>query len=99
MGVPEIESFLTHLAVEGNVTASTQNQALALARAAMIELLFCQSVVEPLQIHLQQLRLIHQHDLSLGYGVTILPWNVKIPMLPINGLGNCHYLVKPCSRA
>jgi DICT domain-containing protein len=28
MGVPEIESFLTYLAVEGNVTASTQNQAL-----------------------------------------------------------------------
>jgi Phage integrase, N-terminal SAM-like domain len=28
MGVPEIKSFLTHLAVEGNVTASTQNQAL-----------------------------------------------------------------------
>lgn len=28
MGIPEIESFLTHLAVEGNVTASTQNQVL-----------------------------------------------------------------------
>ena len=27
MGAPEIEAFLTHLAVEGNVTASTQNQA------------------------------------------------------------------------
>jgi integrase len=27
MGVEEIEAFLTHLAVEGNVTASTQNQA------------------------------------------------------------------------
>jgi integron integrase len=27
MGVAEIEAFLTHLAVEGNVTASTQNQA------------------------------------------------------------------------
>lgn len=27
MGVREIEAFLTHLAVEGNVTASTQNQA------------------------------------------------------------------------
>ncbi len=29
MGVPEIEAFLTHLAVEGNVSASTQNQALS----------------------------------------------------------------------
>ena len=26
MGVPEIEEFLTHLAVEGNVVAATQNQ-------------------------------------------------------------------------
>ena len=26
MGEPEIEAFLTHLAVEGNVAASTQNQ-------------------------------------------------------------------------
>ena len=29
MGVPEIEAFLSHLAVEGNVSASTQNQALS----------------------------------------------------------------------
>lgn len=29
MGVPEIEAFLNHLAVEENVTASTQNQALS----------------------------------------------------------------------
>jgi integron integrase len=29
MGGPEVEAFLTHLAVEGNVAASTQNQALA----------------------------------------------------------------------
>ena len=27
MGVPEIDAFLTHLAVEGNVAGSTQNQA------------------------------------------------------------------------
>jgi hypothetical protein len=27
MGVPEIEEFLTHLAVEGNVAAATKNQA------------------------------------------------------------------------
>ena len=29
MGKDEIEAFLTHLAVEGNVAASTQNQALS----------------------------------------------------------------------
>ena len=28
MGEPEVQAFLTHLAVEGNVAASTQNQAL-----------------------------------------------------------------------
>ena len=28
MGAPEVEAFLTHLAVEGNVAAATQNQAL-----------------------------------------------------------------------
>jgi hypothetical protein len=29
MGVPEIEAFLNHLAVEGKISASTQNQALS----------------------------------------------------------------------
>jgi hypothetical protein len=29
MGVPEIEAFLTHLAVQQNVAAATQNQALS----------------------------------------------------------------------
>lgn len=28
MGTPEIQTFLAHLAMEGNVSASTQNQAL-----------------------------------------------------------------------
>jgi Phage integrase, N-terminal SAM-like domain len=28
MGAPEVEQFLTHLAVDGRVAASTQNQAL-----------------------------------------------------------------------
>jgi integron integrase len=159
MGVPEIEEFLTHLAVEGNVAAATQNQALnailflyrqvlqieladrinairakrpqqipvvlspdeAFAiiqqttgvHRLMLQLLYgsglrlrecmelrikdidfaqsqmvirCgkggkdrvtllpQSVIEPLQIHIQQVRLIHQQDLELGYGATILPF-------------------------
>ena len=29
MGAPEVEAFLTYLAVEGNVAAATQNQALS----------------------------------------------------------------------
>lgn len=41
MGAAEVERFLTHLAVEGNVAASTQNQALS-------ALLFRESVVSPL---------------------------------------------------
>jgi hypothetical protein len=28
MGAPKVEAFLTHLAVQGHVAASTQNQAL-----------------------------------------------------------------------
>ncbi|GAB4533720.1 MAG: hypothetical protein Kow0063_16030 [Anaerolineae bacterium] len=34
MGVPEIEAFLTHLAVDLNVAASTQNQALDCPKAS-----------------------------------------------------------------
>jgi len=159
MGVPEIEEFLTHLAVEGNVAAATQNQALnailflyrqVLQRELddrinairakrpqqipvvlspdeafaiiqqttgvhklMLQLLYgsglrlrecmqlrikdidfaqsqlvirCgkgekdrvtllpQSLIEPLQIHIEQVRFIHQKDLELGYGATILPF-------------------------
>jgi integron integrase len=33
-----------------------------------------QVVIEPLQIHLQQVRQIHQQDLAIGYGATILPF-------------------------
>jgi integrase len=33
-----------------------------------------QSVIEPLKLHIQQVRLIHQQDLELGYGATILPF-------------------------
>jgi integron integrase len=159
MGTPEIEAFLTHLAIEGQVSASTQNQALnALlflyrhvlqkeldrridairakrpvrlpvvlspeeARAIiqntsgvyrlLLQLLYgsglrlreClelrikdldfaqhqlivrsgkggkdritllpKGVIAPLQIHLQQVKLLHQQDLELGYGSTNLPF-------------------------
>jgi integron integrase len=159
MGVPEIEEFLTHLAVEGNVAAATQNQALnslvflyrhvlqqeldarinairakrpqrlpvvlspeeslAIIQQTtgvfriMLQMLYgsglrlreCmqlrvkdidfaqsqliirsgkgdkdrvtllpQAIIEPLKIHLQQVQQIHQQDLSLGYGATILPF-------------------------
>jgi hypothetical protein len=49
-----------------------------------------QSVIEPLQIHIQQVRLIHQQDLELGYGATILlfAFHRKDPNAPVNGFGN-----------
>jgi site-specific recombinase XerD len=159
MGTPEIEAFLTHLAIEGQVAAATQNQALNAilflyrhvlqreldrridairakrpirlpvvlspeeARAIIqqtsgiyrlllqllygsglrlrecLELrikdidfaqnqlmvrsgkggkdritLFPKSTIEPLRIHLQQVKLIHQQDLELGHGATVLPF-------------------------
>jgi site-specific recombinase XerD len=40
IGVPEIEAFLSHLAVEGQVSASTQNQALSAI------LFLCQQVLK-----------------------------------------------------
>lgn len=159
MGTPEIEAFLTHLAIDQQVAAATQNQALNAilflyrhvlqqeldsridairakrpirlpvvlspeeARAIIqqtsgvyrlllqllygsglrlrecLELrikdidfaqnqlmvrsgkggkdritLFPKSTIEPLRIHLQQVKLIHQQDLELGYGSTVLPF-------------------------
>jgi hypothetical protein len=53
-----------------------------------------QSVIEPLQIHIQQVRLIHQQDLELGYGATILPFafHRKDPnVLHVNGFGNMSF--------
>jgi len=40
MGVPEIEAFLTHLAVQEHVAASTQNQALSTLLFLYREVLF-----------------------------------------------------------
>jgi integron integrase len=42
MGAPEVESFLTHLAVEGNVASSTQNQAKSALLFLYKEVLECE---------------------------------------------------------
>ncbi len=152
MGAPEIEAFLTYLAVEENVTARTQNQALGallflyhevlgqeldfsidavrakkpkrlptvltreevqrvLARLSGVHLLMApflygsglrlhvkdldfarhqiivrdgkgqkgritvppHALVEPLPLHLQQVKRIHQQDFARGYGAVYLP--------------------------
>ncbi len=158
MGIPEIEAFLTHLAVHEKVAASTQNQALQailflyrevlgqeitepipalrakkpkrlptvltqkevhtilrhlsgthllmtqLLYGSGLRLMEClrlrikdldfayltitvrdgkgekdrvtilpQSLVEPLQKHLQQVKRLHEHDLAQGYGAVYLP--------------------------
>jgi len=44
MGALEVEAFLTHLAVQGEVAASTQNQALN-------AIVFLYRLVEPLKTH------------------------------------------------
>jgi len=169
MGAPEIEAFLTHLAVERRVAASTQNQALSAilflyrevlgidldlplrairakrprrlptvltheealrviaalsgAHQLMAKLLYgsglrlmeCvrlrvkdldfdqhlivvrdgkgakdritvlpESLIDPLQEHLQRVRLIHQQDLAAGYGEVYLPYALarKYPNAP-----------------
>ena len=60
MGVAEVGDFLTHLAVTGNVAASTQNQAL-------------NALLIPLQRHLSGVKNTHEKDLLDGYGQVWLP--------------------------
>jgi site-specific recombinase XerD len=87
MGGPEINAFLTHLAVEERVSASTQNQALAALLFLWVKDLdfagkqliirggkgnkdhvtvLPQNQMEPLQIHLQEVRRLHRLDLAVA---------------------------------
>lgn len=64
MGVPEIEAFLTHLAVVENVAASTQNQAFTVYLVSDL------ATSAPTSIHLHDqspyhLSLIPNHVLSI----------------------------------
>ena len=81
MGAPEVEAFLTHLAVDRSVAASTQNQALAAKflsskgkrkndRVTMLP----HRLVEPLQIQLASARALHESDLREGFGRVYLPF-------------------------
>ena len=83
MGVPEIRAFLSHMAVKGNVAASTQN----VARCALVFLFTIRdgkgrkdrvtvlppSLVESMKLQLKKVKLLHQQDLDQGYGNVYLP--------------------------
>src|SRR6266567_3155635 len=67
-GERKIEEFLTHLAVSGKVSASTQNQ-------AMNALVFLYKRV--LENHLQKVKVLHDQDLAAGHGAVYLPYALE----------------------
>ena len=70
MGSAEVNAFLTHLAVDGQVSASTQNQALGgKDRRTMLPL----GVGERLREQLQKVKHLHEQDMADGYGRVQLP--------------------------
>ncbi|MGF1602931.1 MAG: phage integrase N-terminal SAM-like domain-containing protein [Thermosynechococcaceae cyanobacterium] len=74
MGSPEIEAFLTHLAVQKKVAASTQNQAL--------------SALVFLYRHVLHHDLDGQIDAVRAKPSRYLPLSVNIPMQSANGFGS-----------
>ena len=81
MGAPEVEAFLTHLAVDRSVAASTQNQVLAAKLLSSKEKRQDDSVtmlphrlVEPFQIQLASARALHESDLRKRFGRVYLPF-------------------------
>jgi len=82
MAEPEINAFLTHLAVKEKVSASTQNQALS-------ALLFLYRYVhnKPLQEHLRKVKAIHERDLADGSRCRT-PWTANTRTRPPTGAGS-----------
>ena len=75
MGSVEVNAFLTHLALEGQVSAATQNQALSallflyrelLGRNLDLEDMVTGSQCNALKRHLQNVHRLHQQDLEAG---------------------------------
>ena len=74
-GSVEVNAFLTHLALEGRVSAATQNQALSallflyrelLGRDLDLEAMVTGSQCDALKRHLQNVHRLHQQDLEAG---------------------------------
>ncbi|MFL6622671.1 MAG: integron integrase [Sulfurifustis sp.] len=76
MGAPEVEAFLTHLAVERNVSASTQNQ----AKAALLFL-----YKEVLETELPWLTEIVQAKRGERLPVVLTPGEVRALLAELNG--------------
>jgi site-specific recombinase XerD len=74
MATKEVNDFLTHLAADRKVSASTQNQALC----ALVFL------YQQMLHHLEDVRSMHDRDLAGGAGRTVLPdaLAVKYPNAP-----------------
>jgi integrase len=68
---PNIEAFLTALAVNGNVAAATQNQ--AMNALVFLFTTFPATLTPLLQNHLAGVRTLHQQDLAQGHGEVYLP--------------------------
>ncbi len=77
MGAPEVEAFLTHLAVERKVSASTQNQ----AKAAVLFL-----YKEVLQIDLPWLSEVTAAQVSKRLPVVLTPREVRALLHELNGV-------------
>ena len=77
MGAAEVTQFLSALAVQGNVAASTQNQALSallFLYRHVLEVELPVAVKTDLVRHLELVKSQHDADLRRGAGWVELPW-------------------------
>lgn len=92
MGADEIEAFLTHLAVEKNVAASTQNQALS-----ALLFLYRNVLKQDIDFPTDVVRAKKPKRLP----TVPLPWQRSTPTLPASGSGSTSFrpIVSPWTRA
>lgn len=72
MGAEEIRQFLSYLAVEKHVAASTQNVALS-----ALLFLYRDVLDMELQRHLARIKLAHEDDVRDGFGEVYLPYALE----------------------
>lgn len=69
MGAAEVQAFLTYLAIDQNVAASTQNQA-----PSALLFLYRHVLHQPLDLKVDaKVKLVHERDLAKGFGSAPLP--------------------------